>query len=51
MRGNIVAAGSAIAAMGAVGVNAADQPTFKVISLMFVVTGFHTEADQSRRRL
>ena len=30
MRGNIVAAGSAIAAMGAVGVNAVDHPTFKV---------------------
>jgi hypothetical protein len=39
MRGNIVAAGSAIAAMGAVGVNAVDHPTFKVIGLMAVATG------------
>lgn len=40
MRGNIVAAGSAIAAMGAVGVNAVDHPTFKVISLIVVARAY-----------
>lgn len=45
MRGNIVAAGSAIAALGAVGVNAVDHPVFKVSPMIEVYLPCHRSSD------